>query len=117
MLVYQLLVLMGAWIIPLITSYLVHLSHGKSPIEQTRLYRGFFFRFIALDQLYHLEHHLYPMVPHARWSELAALLNPYFEVEGIQVSRYPGNENSHSLNWVLNRAAGDEAVQISQVHH
>ena len=89
LLVYQILVIMGSWTIPLITSYLVHLPHGESPIQQTRLFRGVVFRVIALDHLYHLEHHLYPQVSHYRWRELAEILNPHFAQAKIAVVSVP----------------------------
>jgi beta-carotene hydroxylase len=38
---------------------------------------------IALEHLYHLEHHLYPAVPHHNWPRLAKRLDPYFEAMGI----------------------------------
>ncbi len=96
LLIYQVFVIMGSWVIPLITSYLVHNPAGELSIHQTRLYRGFFFRLIAMDHLYHLEHHLYPQVPHCRWKELAQNLNPYFEEYGLRTIRL-GNKNSEDL--------------------
>ena len=99
LLVYQILVIMGAWTIPLITSYLVHLPHGEDPLHQTRLYRGWLIRLIALDHLYHLEHHLYPMVSHHRWSQLAEVLNPVFEQAGLAVVALPRErDRPYALN-------------------
>jgi beta-carotene hydroxylase len=96
LLIYQILVVMGSWVIPLITSYLVHLPEGEGPIHQTRLYRGKFFRVIAMDHLYHLEHHLYPQIPHCRWKELALILNPHFQTLGLTTLRL-GNKSSRDL--------------------
>lgn len=95
---YQLTVTLGAWVIPLITSYLVHLPQGEGEIRQTRIFRGRFFRILAMDHLYHLEHHLYPMVPHCRWKKLALMLNPYFERENLTAVRL---ESSESRNFSL----------------
>ena len=39
-LVYVVLMIMGSWIIPLVTSYLVHDVSGATELDQTRLYRG-----------------------------------------------------------------------------
>lgn len=89
LLIFQALVVMGSWVIPFITSYLVHLPDGDSPLKQTRVFRGLFFRIIALDHLYHLEHHLYPMVSHYRWADLARLLNPYFKAANLEVVSFP----------------------------
>lgn len=77
--VYFVLMIMGSWIIPLITSYLVHTPEGENEWHQTKLFRGKFFSIIAFKHLYHLEHHLYPMVPHKNWPELARRLDPYLQ--------------------------------------
>jgi hypothetical protein len=42
---------------------------------------------IAFDHLYHLEHHLYPAVPHHHWRELAERLAPHFERAGVKPYR------------------------------
>lgn len=78
-LVYAILVVVGSWVFPLVTVYLPHNAEGRTPLEKTRLFRGTFYRLIALDHLYHLEHHLYPAVPHHHWRKLAVRLDPYLE--------------------------------------
>jgi len=82
-LVYCGLVYAGSWIIPLITSYLVHRPAEEGTLRQTRLFRGAFFSLVAFEHLYHLEHHLYPQVPHQNWKRLARRLDPYFKEAGI----------------------------------
>ncbi len=82
--VYLGLMISGSWIIPLITSYAVHTPYGANELLQTRLFRGKFFSVIAFDHLYHLEHHLYPMVPHKNWPKLAQRLDYYFERHGVK---------------------------------
>jgi beta-carotene hydroxylase len=74
----------GSWIIPFITSYLVHTPEGVNELEQTKLFRGKFFSIISFEHLYHLEHHLYPMVPHKNWPALARRLDPYFKKQKIK---------------------------------
>lgn len=86
--VYLCLMISGSWIIPLVTSYAVHTPHGSDELKQTRLFRGRFFSMIAFDHLYHLEHHLYPMVPHKNWPKLAARLDDYFKSEGIHAIEF-----------------------------
>jgi beta-carotene hydroxylase len=81
---YMCLMIAGSWIIPLVTSYAVHSPEGVDELRQTRLFRGSFFSFIAFDHLYHLEHHLYPMVPHKNWKKLASRLDTYFKLQGIK---------------------------------
>jgi len=82
-LAYCALVIGGSWIFPLITSLIPHNANGDSELTKTRLYRGNFIRLIAMDHLYHLEHHLYPQVPHHKWPELARRLDPYFSKLGV----------------------------------
>jgi len=81
--VYSLLVIAGSWIFPFVTSYLVHDPRGGDELTQTRVFRGRLFSLVAFEHLYHLEHHLYPQVPHQRWPELARRLDPFFESHGL----------------------------------
>ena len=81
---YALLSIAGSWIIPLVTSYIPHRPAERDVLAQTRLFRGWIFRLIALDHLYHLEHHLYPQVSHHRWSRLARRLDPFFAAHGVR---------------------------------
>jgi beta-carotene hydroxylase len=82
-LVYVVLMIMGSWIIPLITSYIPHDPRGRNALLQTRLFRGKIASIISLEHLYHLEHHLYPSVPHHNWPKLARRLDPFFEAAGL----------------------------------
>jgi beta-carotene hydroxylase len=75
--VYAVLTIGGSWFFPLVTVYLPHSADGDSPLTQTRLFRGLWYRIISLDHLYHLEHHLYPAVPHHHWRRLALRLDPW----------------------------------------
>jgi beta-carotene hydroxylase len=52
-------------------------------LTQTRLFRGKVASIIAMEHLYHLEHHLYPAVPHHNWPKLARRLDPYFKDAGV----------------------------------
>jgi beta-carotene hydroxylase len=83
-LVYAALVTLGSWVIPLITSYVPHDPQGKNELFQTRAFRGVVASVIALEHLYHLEHHLYPSVPHQNWPELARRLDPHLERAGVK---------------------------------
>ncbi len=82
-LVYVILVVMGSWTFPLITSYLPHNPGGVDALHQTRRIRGKVADFIFRRHYYHLEHHLYPRVPHQNWAELASRLDPYLDRAGI----------------------------------
>src|SRR4030095_12448654 len=83
-LVYVVLMIMGSWIIPLITSYIPHNPGGENVLRQTRLYRGKIVSIISLEHTYHLEHHLYPSVPHHNWPKLARKLDPFFKTKGLK---------------------------------
>jgi beta-carotene hydroxylase len=82
--VYAVLMVMGSWAIPLATSYLPHNADGRTALTQTRLFRGRVASIVALEHLYHLEHHLYPSVPHHNWPKLARRLDPYFRAAGVE---------------------------------
>ena len=86
--VYVGLMIAGSWIIPLMTSYLPHDSEASGVLHQTRLYRGAIARLLLFDHLYHLEHHLFPAVPHQNWARLARRLDPWFDAVGIKPVRF-----------------------------
>lgn len=77
----------GAWTIPLVTSYIPHDPEATEEVHQTRAFRGCMLSLIAFEHLYHLEHHLYPAVPHHHWPKLASRLDPYFDAAGVRPIR------------------------------
>jgi fatty acid desaturase len=83
-LTYGSISLMGSWIFPVITAYIPHDARATSELTQTKLFRGKVLSILALEHLYHLEHHLYPGVPHHNWPELAVRLDPFFERAGLR---------------------------------
>lgn len=85
--VYVALMIAGSWLIPLVTSYVPHNAKASDALHQTRLFRGALVRIAAFDHLYHLEHHLYPAVPHQNWPRLARRLDPWFQTADIQPVR------------------------------
>ena len=87
-LVYVVLVIGGSWLFPLITVYIPHDGRAEGPLAQTRLFRGRLVQLIAFEHLYHLEHHLYPAVPHHHWKELARRLDRHFERVGVKPYRW-----------------------------
>ena len=82
--VYAALMIMGSWIFPIITAYIPHDARGATELTQTKLFRGKVLSLLALEHLYHLEHHLYPGVPHHNWPELAQRLDPFFARAGLR---------------------------------
>src|SRR4029077_653310 len=86
--VYVGLMIAGSWIIPLITSYIPHDAKATDTLHQTRAFRGRVASIIALEHLYHLEHHLYPSFPHHHSPTLAKRLDPYLEAAGIRPMKF-----------------------------
>lgn len=82
--IYAGLMIAGSWVFPIVTVLIPHDASGENEITRTRLFRGRVLSFLALEHLYHLEHHLYPQVPHHNWPELARRLDPYFERIGLK---------------------------------
>ena len=82
--IYAALMIAGSWTFPIITVWIPHLPNGDSELTHTRLFRGVVIEVIAAEHLYHLEHHLYPRVPHQNWRRLARRLDPYFATAGIE---------------------------------
>ena len=83
-LVYVVLMVAGSWIIPLLTSYVPHNAAGTDELTQTRAFRGSVLSVLAFEHLYHLEHHIYPAVPHQNWPELARRLDPHLSEAGVK---------------------------------
>jgi len=81
------LMIAGSWIFPLVTVFIPHNVEGTTELTQTTLFRGIVLSIVAAQHLYHLEHHLYPQVPHHHWPRLAVRLDPYFDRLGIQPVR------------------------------
>jgi len=81
---YAALMIAGSWVFPFVTSFIPHDSQGRTTLTRTRLFRGRILSIVALEHLYHLEHHLYPQVPHHNWPRLAQRLDPYFERAGVR---------------------------------
>ncbi len=81
---YAGLIIAGSWTFPLVTVFIPHNAEGRDVLEQTRWFRGKVLALLAFDHLYHLEHHLYPQVPHQRWAVLAQRLAPYLSARGLK---------------------------------
>ncbi len=76
-------VIVASWALPLATTFFVHRPGEKDPLRQTRLFRGWLLHVLFLGHLYHLEHHLYPSVPHHNWAKLARRIDPYLRAVGV----------------------------------
>jgi beta-carotene hydroxylase len=87
-LAYAALMIGGSWIFQVVTAFIPHDPRGETELQQTKLFRGRVLSIVALEHLYHLEHHLFPQVPHQRWPELARRLDPFFESHGVRAVRF-----------------------------
>jgi beta-carotene hydroxylase len=83
-LVYLVLVVGGSWTFPVITPYLPHNPKGPDELTRTRRFRGKVAEVLFRQHLYHLEHHLYPKVPHHHWATLAQRLDPFLDRAGVK---------------------------------
>lgn len=81
---YAALMILGSWLFPFVTSFIPHDAKADTTLKQTRLFRGRVLSIVAFEHLYHLEHHLYPQVPHHNWPELARRLDPHFARAGLR---------------------------------
>lgn len=86
---YVVMVVVGSWVYPLLTSHLPHRDYGDTPLTQTHTLRGRLVPALFLELTFHLEHHLYPRVPTHRLAELSRRLTPFFERAGVQPWRVP----------------------------
>ncbi len=84
LLYYVILVSVGGWAYPVFTVYAHHTAKEEDPLFQTKAYRGKIVGILFLQHNYHLEHHLYPMVPHQNWPELGKRLDPYLLKAGVK---------------------------------
>jgi beta-carotene hydroxylase len=88
-LAYVVMVVLGAWVYPLLTAHLPHRHYGDSPLTHTHTLRGRIVPALFLELTYHLEHHLYPRVPTHKLKELSKRLSPYLARNGVVPWRVP----------------------------
>jgi beta-carotene hydroxylase len=87
--IYAALLILASWWFAFVFVYLMHVPTGRSPLFQTRAFRGRILPALLLHHTYHLEHHLYPMVPARNWLELGRRLDPLLERAGVVPIRLP----------------------------
>ena len=80
--------IMGSWVIPLVTVYVPHDPRGQDELSRTLAFRGVVASVVALGHLYHLEHHLFTVVPHHNCPKLAKRLDPYPARAGVKPVRF-----------------------------
>ena len=82
--VYLSLTYVTSWVFPLFTVYIPHILNHEHPLYQTRQFKGPVLGFIFAEHNYHLEHHLYPSVPHQNWKKLSKRLDSFLKNKGIK---------------------------------
>ena len=89
LLIYTLLVITSAWLYPVATVWWPHHGTDNSTLSGTRAFRGNLVPALLFQHTYHLEHHLYPMVPAHQWAELGKRLDPYLKKSGVTPVQLP----------------------------
>lgn len=87
--VYVVVMTLGAWLYPLVTSHLPHSAHGDDELHQSKSIHGKVMPYLLLGLNYHLEHHLYPRVPAYQLGKLSKRLLPYFEENEAKIIYVP----------------------------
>lgn len=75
----------SSWLYPLLVVHLPHRHFGETRISQAWTLRGRLIPRLFLPLAYHLEHHLYPMVPSHNLPLLAKRLEPYLEGQPVEL--------------------------------
>jgi beta-carotene hydroxylase len=78
------LILAGACLNALPTSYLPHVPDGNNEWFQYRVFRGRAASVVAREHLIHLEHHLDPAAPHHNWPKPANRLDGHPDQVGVE---------------------------------
>jgi beta-carotene hydroxylase len=88
-LIYIVIMTIGTWLYPIVTSYLPHNHMGEDEIHQSRSIHGKVLPYLALGLTYHLEHHLYPRVPAHHMKELSKRLLPLLKEHNAELIQVP----------------------------
>jgi len=78
-LTYGLMVVVGGWFYPMITVYMPHRKYNGKELGNTIRYKGKLTSYLFINQIFHLEHHLYPHVPTCNLKKLSERLSPYLD--------------------------------------
>lgn len=81
---YFVILYITSWVYPIFTVFIPHRLNFEHPIFQTIKFRGPWIGFLFAQHNYHLEHHLYPSIPHQNWQKLAERLEPFLKHKNIK---------------------------------
>ncbi|MEO8695697.1 MAG: fatty acid desaturase [Acidimicrobiales bacterium] len=87
--VYVAVGLVGSWLFPLISVTAVHDAHGVTPFQQSKTVRGRIVPASMLGMGYHLEHHLWPMIPSHHLAETARRTQEILDCQQARIVRVP----------------------------
>lgn len=88
-LAYAVAVLISSWFYPLFAVHLPHRHFGEDRVSHAWTLRGQLIPRLFLPLAFHLEHHLYPMVPSHNLPLLAKRLEPYLTSRGVRLLHVP----------------------------
>lgn len=86
---YVVLVELGSWLFPLVSVLGVHAREGDDVFTRTRTLRGRVLPALLCNQGFHLEHHLWPMVPSSNLGELSRRAHRLLISRGAPIARTP----------------------------
>lgn len=89
LLIYVVIMTLGAWLYPLVTAYFPHHHAGEDELHQARTMHGKLLPWLLLGLNYHLEHHLYPQVPAHNLGKLSQRLLPILESSKADIIQVP----------------------------
>jgi fatty acid desaturase len=79
----------GSWLFPVVSVTAVHDAHGRTELQQSRTMRGRIVPTMMLGMGYHLEHHLWPMIPSHHLKETAQRAHAMLEHANAPISYLP----------------------------
>lgn len=88
-LAYVITVGIASWFYPLFAVHLPHQHFEESKVSQAWTLRGRLIPRLFRPLAYHLEHHLYPMVPSHNLHKLAMRLEPFLVDKGVRLLHVP----------------------------
>ena len=86
---YWVAAIVASWFYPLFAVHLPHRHFGESRLSHAWTLRGRLIPRLFLPLAYHLEHHLYPMVPSHNLPRLAERLEPHLRERGVRLLHVP----------------------------
>jgi beta-carotene hydroxylase len=87
--VFVAVALVGSWLFPVISVTAVHDADGLTAYQQSKTMRGRIVPASMLGMGYHLEHHLWPMIPSHHLAETARRTQQILEAQNARIVHVP----------------------------